>query len=1198
MIKNKIIASLLALSGLLSVMPCGAYAEEAKDENSIKRAQYLVESTGKWATGAMSGKNRPTGWDIDTRGGSVTENNGVRINISDTSDIYPVVMTHSVDKRTKGVITFEAKFIFKDAMDGFSLELNDDTGKNALEFGIENTKLIYKDKKRGKATLGAIEENQFLLIKAVIDIDQRTAELSYNGALIGEYGFSGDAEAIADIRLKTPEKDEMELQLIYISIYENYLINEGFTIGTLPYDWELIAEDENSIEFSKVQAGIEQCNLIINDTNIIDSTIVRKEFPKTSGRLAFEFRETTNDVADKVTVRLKNGEENALLLSFDKGVLKTGSGEEIVKVKPKLWNYIRIEPDTEKQTALIKYNGRKLKEISFTNHADGIDALEFATTVKGRTTFTIRDIVGYKIPDLPADYPTPPVIPQKRDDRINCMQVCDLWHENHMGWEPISAEDERKPILGWYDDTHSEVSDWEIKWLAEHGIDAVLKCWYMEEGNYTGVPLLPVGSRTAMNAFYNAEYADYMKYGLLVCSYPAANDPVNHWRDAMIPYWIENFMSDPRYLVVDNKPVIFFFGHGAFEKVFGSPQAVREQLNYLREEFKKIGYDGAYLVSYCRQTADGGAEMRNAKECGFDYAFCYSWGKESYKAEYQIDCMQSQQDMGILDAIPTVTMGYNMTAWDGGVGVPYATKETFTEVCNWVDDVLMPGYGEDSLAGRMVTFDNWNEFGEGHFIFPTGVNGFGYLDAAREVFTNANTDHSDSFPTDAQKERVGALFPKDRKYLRYIDPLQEEYPTKVKKGWYFNNPSDYADWKVEKQVDPLKNEDGSLIGTTNNTDGGIVMVNDIKVDISNSPYVKVRMKQPKGATSAVEMFFTTEQNNSWTQLQSAKCDIDPSGEFVDYYLRIGVNKYWDGILNKIRLDPTNASGVEFRIESIEILENETAPVTLIIDGEKRDYEGAARNINGTTYIPLRPHIGWQDPMYIYAEYDNGTKELTLENEGKTILFTVGSDKAVVNGYERQLPAPVEIMNNLPLVPVRLIAETFGDSVSWNGELSAIEIITDESQRVDESAIDDTPRVPNQWEFNTKNDLEGWQASEYSFSRRRVKDGYLNLKSTNTDPIIQIDGIDVDASKYKTINVRVKNETNSNTMEFYFASSVTGGIAANKCVRKTISVMDEDFVEYSFDMSANENWQGKITSLRFDPIGSAGTIKIDYIRVEE
>jgi hypothetical protein len=62
------------------------------------------------------------------------------------------------------------------------------------------------------------------------------------------------------------------------------------------------------------------------------------------------------------------------------------------------------------------------------------------------------------------------------------------------------------------------------------------------------------------------------------------------------------------------------------------------------------------------------------------------------------------------------------------------------------------------LASRVVLLDNWNEFGEGHYLLPTRGHGFGYLDAVREVFAPDAPSHVDPTPRDL------GLGPYDAKY--------------------------------------------------------------------------------------------------------------------------------------------------------------------------------------------------------------------------------------------------------------------------------------------------------------------------------------------------------------------------------------------------------------------------------------------------
>ena len=72
----------------------------------------------------------------------------------------------------------------------------------------------------------------------------------------------------------------------------------------------------------------------------------------------------------------------------------------------------------------------------------------------------------------------------------------------------------------------------------------------------------------------------------------------------------------------------------------------------------------------------------------------------------------------------------------------------------------MPSLPAGSLGSKMVLLPNWNEFSEGHFIMPSTLAGFGYIDAIREVFSGAGWHH-DEVPTEAQKRRFTLLYPRD-----------------------------------------------------------------------------------------------------------------------------------------------------------------------------------------------------------------------------------------------------------------------------------------------------------------------------------------------------------------------------------------------------------------------------------------------------
>jgi len=62
------------------------------------------------------------------------------------------------------------------------------------------------------------------------------------------------------------------------------------------------------------------------------------------------------------------------------------------------------------------------------------------------------------------------------------------------------------------------------------------------------------------------------------------------------------------------------------------------------------------------------------------------------------------------------------------------SPEQFQSVLAHVKTV-MDGQPPQSPSHRMLLLDNWNEWGEGHYIAPHAGAGFGYLKAVRDVFT-------------------------------------------------------------------------------------------------------------------------------------------------------------------------------------------------------------------------------------------------------------------------------------------------------------------------------------------------------------------------------------------------------------------------------------------------------------------------------
>lgn len=92
--------------------------------------------------------------------------------------------------------------------------------------------------------------------------------------------------------------------------------------------------------------------------------------------------------------------------------------------------------------------------------------------------------------------------------------------------------------------------------------------------------------------------------------------------------------------------------------------------------------------------------------------------------------------------------------------------------------------------------------------------------------------------------------------------------------------------------------------------------------------------------------------------------------------------------------------------------------------------------NSRTYVPIRfiaEELGYD------VKWDGANKKVTMTNDGTTVELTIGSNKMMVNGKAVHLDAPAEIRDDRTFVPLRAIAEAFGEKVDYSKDYKAVYI---------------------------------------------------------------------------------------------------------------------------------------------------------------
>ncbi len=468
---------------------------------------------------------------------------------------------------------------------------------------------------------------------------------------------------------------------------------------------------------------------------------------------------------------------------------------------------VRVLGKRRKSVPSLAYGGTR--SIEWTVRADGPGprTCELALSVNGAQIERRELPVVFEPPARQAKASYVPRPEPVEPDYLTLMHYCPLWKQGtHYGWQRIEPWPERKPAIGWYDEGTPEVADWQIKYALEHGIQGFIYCWYRKDFS----PEITQNLGYAIHdGLLNAKYLDQFRFTIMWENGCAKGiESRDDMMENLLPYWIENYFTHPSYVVIDNKPLLYVWRPERLSPEVGGSGPTRELLDEMRDELKRHGFDGLYIVG-CVSTANEALLNQMAEE-GWDASSAYAvWGETDAEREFDVEgiptldhreCSLGQEKIwrgkkaiGALPDIPTVMMGWDPRPWHGGQTSRYqaeASPENFREACLKARKLLeeTPGNGLDK---RIVAFDNWNEFGEGHYLEPCSGYGFGFVDAIRDVFCQTSEPCEHVTPSDVGLETPDRVYRREREILGVGRPREHEVVDNLIAHWSFDKGDDY-----------------------------------------------------------------------------------------------------------------------------------------------------------------------------------------------------------------------------------------------------------------------------------------------------------------------------------------------------------------------------------------------------------------------
>ena len=338
-----------------------------------------------------------------------------------------------------------------------------------------------------------------------------------------------------------------------------------------------------------------------------------------------------------------------------------------------------------------------------------------------------------------------------------------LWSEGDGEWEVIKKgtprfeghQQPKQPLWGYEHDDDPKVVERWIDTALKYGVNTFIYDWYwfMNSPYLEGAlndGFLKATNNEKMNFyimwanhFVVKNYWNYHRYGDDTSElFNPVIDKTNY--KIIVDRIISQYFSRPNYVKIDGCPVFGIFSIDNFIKGFnGDLNKAGEAMEYFRQKAREARFKGVHL-----QEINGGGWLLNDEQAkymnekvaklGINSQALYNMG--GFNCDYMvhgqngINIREQWDSIFNIPVFPTVSIG-----WDDTPRFPTKGAADVTRFHNTPQSFATYLQAAKEYADnhpdqpKFIMINAWNEWVEGSYLLPDRLNGFGYLEAVRDV---------------------------------------------------------------------------------------------------------------------------------------------------------------------------------------------------------------------------------------------------------------------------------------------------------------------------------------------------------------------------------------------------------------------------------------------------------------------------------